>query len=476
MIYLRIFALLLIANSGNSVFSQEFHYWNNQVGAKSSMLGGAVTAADKENSAIFYNPGALGFSKNSSLSLSSDSFLLSWLDIKNGAGENLNLKSFEANVYPQIIAYNQKMPILPITFTLAAISRNYSFINTSFKNELKKDLIEELPGDEYYIGTVSYYNKMRDNWVGLGYGRKISENFGIGGSVFLSIRTTELRYTETSDVYTTESVYNNLTASVMIDDYLIMRNFGLIFKIGSSYQNEKLSLGINFTIPRINLNFIGKSDLRKTFTYDIPNKDSISGKFHNWQNKIKSTSRSPFILDLGAEYKVSTLTTLYAKISWFAPISKYAIIHPKESGNSLPDSLGISTEIQNIYVAHRSIINFAIAFETEISDQLAILGSLRTDFNYFDRNAFNDPNDYYHGITYWDLYHISGGIVWKKEKFDLSVGTTYSFGFDNSLLQLVNLSNPSVENNYLGTRDNSATGHYNQLTFYFGFTYYFPKF
>ena len=64
---------------------------------------------------------------------------------------------------------------------------------------------------------------------------------------------------------------------------------------------------------------------------------------------------------------------------------------------------------------------------------------------------------------------------WTKEKFDLSLGGSYSFGRDDTLPQIVNLSDPTIDNNFFGVRDNSAIARYNQISFYFGFTYFFPR-
>ena len=41
--------------------AQDMHYWTQQYGARSSMLGGAVIHGLDDNSAVFYNPANLAY-------------------------------------------------------------------------------------------------------------------------------------------------------------------------------------------------------------------------------------------------------------------------------------------------------------------------------------------------------------------------------------------------------------------------------
>ncbi len=102
------------------------------VGARSTMLAGAITANISDNSAIFYNPGGLANITNSSLSVSSNGYYYSALNIKNGAGTDFDLRSNTLSSQPQIVSFVQKVPKLPISLTLASLNRHSTYINTNY--------------------------------------------------------------------------------------------------------------------------------------------------------------------------------------------------------------------------------------------------------------------------------------------------------------------------------------------------------
>ncbi len=462
--------LILFINLSNYLQGQEFHYWNNQVGAQSSILGGAVTASGNDNTAVYYNPGTLGFKESTSLSFSSDTYYLSWINIENGSGQNRDLRSSEFNIYPQIISFNQKIPNLPISVTLAVINRKSSLIKTNDRNEMKIDILNDHPGDELYIGSIDYYSRLRENWIGLGYGRKLGRYFGIGISSFVSIWSIEYRYSQNADVYSQSSGTNftNLAASSSIIEYLDLRNVGLMFLAGFSYQREKYKLGVNITLPRLNVGILSNSSLRRSVSHYIPEVDTNSIKISNWNENLVSVYKTPFSIDIGLESDLSPSTILYLKASWFSKVNTYAMIR-KESDETEHD-------FNNIYMANEQVVNFALAIKSRINENIHLLSSIRTDFNYFNREILPITNsNYFYGITYWDIYHVTGGVLWDFEKFNLNAGAGYSFGRDGSMPQVINLTDPTVENQLFGIPQNSSTAKYNQISVYLGFTYYFKQ-
>ena len=87
------------------VSAQDNHYWINQYGPTSTLLGGAVTGGVRDNSLIFYNPGAAAFTSNFNLSIQSDVVYYENLHIKNGAGTGIDLNHEGFTGTPQLLAF-----------------------------------------------------------------------------------------------------------------------------------------------------------------------------------------------------------------------------------------------------------------------------------------------------------------------------------------------------------------------------------
>jgi len=469
-----LFVFLFFALIGS--MAQEFNYWNQQVGARSSMLSGAVTAGVNDNSAIYYNPSALGHIKNSNLSISSDGYYYHWLNIENGAGENMDLKSQGFNIVPQIVSFIQKVPGIPVSTTIAFMNRDYSSSKTAFRNEGFNDVIPENPGKEYYIGEYSYNQIMREDWLGFGYGKAYKKGISFGASAMFSFRNQIYNRYQYAQVYK----YNNDTTNLILNGHsqfnedIDIKNLGLIFLAGVSWKLDKVKLALNITFPRMNLRFFGRSDIRRSLLVKLPSQDTAY-TYSIWHQKVKSTFNAPLIIDFGIEYKVTELTTLFGKISYFNRVKKYNVISLEEENQSnFTSSTPELEKFENMVMANRALFNFALAMETTLNDHLKLLFGTRTDFNYFDDSTIDKEIDPYSGITYWDLYHLSGGVLWHFGKVDLSLGSSFSFGRSSKERQQVNLSHPTEDYLLFGERDYSAKAKYNQLSVFFGFTYYIP--
>jgi hypothetical protein len=72
--------------SPRSAEAQDAHYWSNQYGTRSVLLGGTVIGTVSDLSSIFYNPGALALAEDPELILAAKVYQYTNVSI-SGAGE-----------------------------------------------------------------------------------------------------------------------------------------------------------------------------------------------------------------------------------------------------------------------------------------------------------------------------------------------------------------------------------------------------
>ncbi len=444
------------------------------------MLAGAITSNISDNSAIFYNPGGLSDITNSSLSVSSYGYYYGALNIKNGAGTNFDLKSHHISTQPQIVSFVKKVPKLPISLTFASLNRHSTYINTDYRNTMMYDVIPQIPGDELYVGSYTYTNRIKESWFGFGYGKKIKNNLGLGFSVFGTFREQEMLMTKSADVYLPDSDTTALEiiSNTFQQDNMIYRNAGILFVIGATWKYDKFRFGVNITTPRINIKFLANSYLKRNYYLNNPYNEFYGTpvKASYWENKVKSVFKSPLTVDLGIEYPLDTATFIYGKLSFFAPVKKYKILIPGEATDiDIPNGVPDIGSFTNMVLANRFVINIASSISHKVSEKFEFLLGFKTDFNYLNKKSIDVNKEFYPGRTFWNLYHLTGGLVWRWEKFDLSLGGSYTFGIKGNIKQYVNLTSPTVDNNLYGVRDYSAKAKFNQASLFLGFTYFFSR-
>ena len=56
--------------------AQDYHYWTQQFGSRPALMGGAVVGGVRDNSAVYYNPGALAQMDSLTVSVSANAYQL----------------------------------------------------------------------------------------------------------------------------------------------------------------------------------------------------------------------------------------------------------------------------------------------------------------------------------------------------------------------------------------------------------------
>ncbi len=479
-----IYIVLLFFISSN-IIAQEHHYWTNQFGSRSALMGGAVVGGVRDTSAGFYNPGALGFVKKSSFSVSANGYQMEFVSVDNGAGteEPRELESQELNIVPLLISGTVSLG--NNTFGYSLIGKNQSSIKLSGRRAELTDLLtsdsnyvfpyeeEEdfsgiaFDGVEDYRGQFSYNSKVSEILGGLSWSTNIYPNFSFGVSGFLALRSQ--RY-NTSSVARTTNEYSAFIASedqFSDADFYNLRTF---LKFGVAADFDELKLGLTLTTPSVSLygkGSVGAGSVK--FKEDEP----LGTLEDDRQNDLDATYKTPMSLALGLEYMITGQTIIATTIEWFAEQSNYEVITPTSRNFRVGTSLGYedSKEVLTIKDGAASVVNFAIAIEQALSSTMTGYLSFRTDFETFQGYEGQlEPL----GINNWDIYHTTIGIIRQKKDSKSAIGLVYSTGHQSDFTQMANLnSSERKDDDFMLASENQTSADYSALSLIIGYTYFF---
>ena len=454
--------------------SQESHYWAQQQGSISTLMGGASVASVRDNSSIFYNPGGIVFNESSSLSISASTYFLNSLVLKDGAGTNLDLNSSALDIIPSIIAGVVKDFKKPgITLSYAILNTEYSSFDLALRNEMETNLLDGYNGDENYIGGYRYSNKMRDDWIGLGSSKKLSEYVGIGVSMFATFKSQNYFNSIENGLIIYDSTildYNTVGQSSFAEEVNYLAT-GLLWKLGLGNNLEKLNIGFTVTTSRVNLDFIGNAKIYRSAMVSMESILPNNPKVITAQEGLETTYKSPWIFDLGLEYQFKK-TAIATRFAYFTRIDAYNMVDNQEvdwySNVDIPN-----TDFGVPRTANRPVFNMAVGIEQELSENLKLQAGFRTDFNYLDINNLDLISDFIPFLNYWDLYHFTGGVTWHMAESDLTLGLGYTRGISSNNLQQVNMSDPELERYLFGERLYTSSASYFQMNLILGFIHFF---
>jgi hypothetical protein len=464
--------ILLLFCCPLSSYSQDNHYWAQQYGATGTLIGGAMTAGVTDNSAIYYNPGILGFIENLSLSVDANVYKMDKILIADGAGKDMNLNSAQLSVYPQIIA-----GMLNI-FKESRFRFSYTMLTRNHGNILMNARYTSDPSSggnaavTSFIGGFDYVNQLTEQWFGIGAGYRLTEKLGAGATVFATYRGQS--YQLNNYVQEVEEIdMHNVFRTQTIDEAIKYSNYQLITKIGLSYTSGILKIGATITTPSVRL--FGSGNVQREnsniavseFPEDMVNNFIIMDR----KTGERALYKHPLSVAAGIEY-CSDLTRLSFSAEYFFRTDPYYLLKPASIPFVYPasylDSAAYKPLIDNymyVEVATKSVLNTGIGYSRKVFEKLTILLGASTDFSSWKET--DETNELLSGFGDFDIYHLSAGASYDLQRQSITLGFTYAFSPSE------NIPPYTVINQ--GPAADEANLSYASYAVILGYTYFFSR-
>lgn len=482
------------------VNAQSTRYWSTNLNEESSLLAGAVVGGGAGVGAIYFNPGQISANTKSNLSINASLFSLEFNKIENGLGDNIDLKHTRFFAEPRFFSYIFKSKnIEDLTYQLIAMGKQNFLVSLNSSYDAQIDILRQLPGNERYYGNYNYRNHYMEYWLGAGASYKSKSGISIGVSMFGIVKSLYYKKTLTIDAHPlTDSVgiggIGGITipfyvATTSNNRYIRFDDYRLMWKIGAAYTLGRVKLGLNVTTPSIHIFSGGKAVSGRDNTSNIMNPDGLGFLPDNYMSdeqvkkEIKVNYRDPFSIALGAEYIFpSKKQFLYITAEYYFGIKPYKFVTANENPNSTIPSIYDDLNPKD-WLSYASgakpILNIALGYKWELNEDLLLLSGFKTDFSYLNDYNFGDYEEYNNLAEFnFNVYHFSGGLLYKFLGHTLFTGIQYSYGEKKNMTQLVNMSDP-VEYNEIdqtalqGVRENNMKYVYNGVSLFFGVTFNF---
>jgi len=459
----------------NPVTGQETHYWFHNYGASSYLKGGIEVGGSLSNSTTYYNPGALSFIEGEYFEAQADVVSLDYVKIENGLGNGISARTLQIDAVPSIFSYSrQSAKNQNFVYSFSVLTKAFSNIIIFGENEEEGNYLLENDEQDVFHATYNYNNRVRENWISGALSIKLNQRIGIGLAGNFVIRSQDFVRSYNAEVFPKSEVDSNpgefsTVALVNLSQHLTFRGLGIIFKPGIRFDYDNMKFGLTATLPNLNLGLLNSQSKRTEYAILPDINDNVyfeSGSHTNYAGIYKT----PYIIEAGFEYFFKR-TTLATSLSWFSKINSYQVIKAKENSYQYENSVGKDDGFALPNMANKSVLNLGIAVTYEISKKVVYGGSIRTDFNFFDEDKLDRQDNFVPNMTYWDIYHLTSGIMISGPRTELSIGLNYGLGLSQNDPQLVNMTNPSQENFLQGPVQYNTRTQYHNFGFILGLNY-----
>lgn len=429
------------------------NYWNLNYGTKAQLLNGAVIGGVEDNSAIFYNPAAIGTDTVGGFSLSLFSPSYSRINTNSPQLNKLTISDFDLLPNMAVVDF----PFLKNTklkSSLGLFSRRSFDLNFATQFDINYTPTQD------FTGTTNYRNKIDEDWLGFGLSYKLTDKFQIGITQGLTIRSQNQSYLINGRASNYSPNLDNQLVYNSYNEYKATHP-SLNTKIGFLWYRENYSVGFTVTTP----SYIKILD---SGSYQI-----IEPQFENGEiianveetvGALGSDYKNPWSFGFGGEYVFKKDDILYLSVERFSKIEPYRILTNPQSIQSF-----------SLVDASNAVTNIALGYENRMSDKFTLLCGLRTDFNSTRRYELEQDGDRGLFRFSWNIYHLTAGGLFSIRSFKFSAGLGYATS--KSREEVFNPFAPVFESFQISDFElNTSSSTFNSFTIFFNYSLLFERF
>lgn len=414
------------------------HYWTHQYGAKGLLLNGAVIASTEDETAIFYNPGAMGRGEKFGLSLSFLTPTYSRLTTKNFLGKGTEISDSDFGFSPGFAAVgfplfdNERFRGGATTFTRFKSNLNLRGreVGTVTNNE-----------QQLFVGNLDFQRKLAERWIGFGLSYKVNEHLSIGGAQFVVLHSELTDISIQKEIVAANQPTHLLFAWRSKLRYNFTASGGFLTKLGLSWlsEEEDVILGLTITTPTYGY-------LYKSASYEIDELRKMSADstslYSNLNQAELNTYKTPFSIGYGIDFNYKEWR-FSVSAEYFRNIRTYSLFETNDNPfEGYADSDFSRTD--SIKTGNKEIFNISIGLQKKLLNQSTLIFGFRTDYN--QRKKLEGAGEFEFLASMPSILHFSAGGLFELWNNEVSVGVDVGFGGRSGNPNLIDFSNITPAN------------------------------
>lgn len=401
------------------------NYKYENYGSRSILLSGSVTGSVEDLELTYYNPARLAQVDNPLFSINAKAYQLSNLRIEDAFGNETILEGSNFEGIPSMLVGTVRFKNLEDHyFAYSFITKSRYNVNLGFDPDIQLgDVIPGIPGIEEYTNDVNLDNSIKEEWIGATWAHPLNETMSIGVSLFYS----SFRYSQNNSTKFAARIESPNDDVILYNQDIgfTQKSDGLFSKVGFSWKLPKFDLGLNISLPYLEI--LSDGDFRyEEFLSGTDNDLLTKERFGD----LDARRKVPLSLALGAGIPIGK-SKISANLEWYNGVNSYTRISIPELESNIDNNEELEFNLDEELTA---LINFAVGVEIYISPRISAFGSFSTDFSAYEDNPnifdlIDQSEDEIKFST--DYYHFGLGGELKFSWADLILGANYTGSSSN---------------------------------------------